>query len=174
MWALDKSTRLLAGALKHGATLHPQHQTLPGIAADVVSPCFSSFLSTRKKPCSHDPWNNLAVAAFVNGCAHPVLARRAKELGIPDPPARGSTPRETGMMKTAMARLNGHGDVEDGEHGGHDRSDHPLQFFRVLPGSRKVSLGTMEYSYRGQDRATAAILASTTVLVLFIMHAAFS
>ena len=52
MWALDKSTRLLAGALKHGATLHPQHQTLPGIASAQLT-CFESTVCVPVHTCTY-------------------------------------------------------------------------------------------------------------------------
>lgn len=74
------------------------------------------------------------------------------------------------MMKTAMARLNGHGDVEDGGRGGHEQSDHPLQFFRVKPGTRDVSLGAVGSSHPVvTDGDAAAVKGSLIVSSLVCM-----
>eukprot|EP00903_Cladosiphon_okamuranus_P009429 g8991.t2 len=58
----------------------------------------------------------LGLAALANGCAHRAQARRAKELGAQELPTMGwSKEGRKKMMGNVEARLNEHGDVEDGK-----------------------------------------------------------
>lgn len=131
--------------LRPRAAKHDTSHASPN-PADSMRVCFcpcphlSSFRTTRE--LRRKDATGLGFAALANGCAHRALTRRAKELGAPELPTMGWNTGRKDMMKHVEARLNGHGDVEDGECSGHERSDHPLEFYRIKPGSRHISLGT--------------------------------
>lgn len=108
------------------------------------------------------------MAALANGCAHRVLAERAKELGTPHflTTADIST-AESPLIINAVTRLNGHGDVEEGGQGGHQLTDYPLQFFRVESGTR-VNL-RRRVSSRDYFVRTFAVLALGCGLALLLL-----